>query len=48
MDVLVSSEGRRLAIKRLWVYVAASLAVGVSLGLPLFLYYHERALEETR
>ena len=51
MDVIVSSlvlwvfvfaEGRRLRIRHLWVPIAANLAVGVSLGLPLFLYLRER------
>jgi hypothetical protein len=49
-DVIVSSvvlwafvflEGRRLAIARLWAPIAANLLVGVSLGLPLFLYMRE-------
>ena len=31
-------------MKRLWVYVVCSLAVGVSLGLPLFLYVRERGI----
>jgi hypothetical protein len=53
MDVIVSSvvlwtlvfsEGRRLGMKNLWAPVAANLAVGVSLGLPLFLYMRERRL----
>ena len=52
MDVIVSSlvlwvlvfvEGKRTGMKRLWVPVAANLTVGVSLGLPLFLYMRERA-----
>lgn len=51
MDVLVSSlvlwvfvytEGRRAGIRRLWAPVLANLTVGVSLGLPLFLYQRER------
>lgn len=42
--VLVAVEGRRTAMKSLWVPVAATLAVGVSLGLPLFLYMRERTL----
>ncbi|BBH22352.1 hypothetical protein Back11_36970 [Paenibacillus baekrokdamisoli] len=51
MDVIVSSvvlwyfiliEGKKLGMKRLWVYVIASLAVGVSLAFPLFLYIRER------
>jgi hypothetical protein len=54
-DVLVSSvvlwvfvfvEGRRARVKHLWAPLAANLAVGVSLGLPLFLYLRERRLEE--
>jgi hypothetical protein len=55
-DVIVSSvvlwalvfiEGRRAGVKHLWAPLAANLAVGVSLGLPLFLYLRERRLEET-
>ena len=51
LDVIVSSvvlwvfvwiEGRREGVKHLWAPIAASLAVGVSLGLPLFLYLRER------
>lgn len=54
MDVIVSSvvlwvfvfvEGRRAGITLLWAPIAANLAVGVSLGLPLFLYLRERRLE---
>jgi hypothetical protein len=49
-DVIVSSlvlwafvlyEGRRLEMSRLWAPIAANLVVGVSLGLPLFLYLRE-------
>ena len=42
--VLVLTEGRRQQMKHLWVYIACNLAVGVSLGLPLFLYFRERKL----
>jgi hypothetical protein len=51
MDVMVSSialwvfvlgEGRRAGVKHLWAPIAANLAVGVSLGLPLFLYLREQ------
>jgi uncharacterized protein DUF2834 len=51
LDVLVSSlvlwvfvavEGRRRGVRHLWLPVVANLAVGVSLGLPLFLYMRER------
>jgi hypothetical protein len=54
MDVLVSSvvlwvlvfvEGRRTGMKHLWAPVVANLAVGVSLGMPLFLYMREASLE---
>jgi len=50
MDVVVSSlalwtfvlvEGRRRSMVRLWAPIVASLVVGVSLGLPLFLYMRE-------
>jgi hypothetical protein len=53
MDVIVSSlvrwvlifvEGRRAAVRHLWLPVVASLTVGVSLGLPLFLYMRELRL----
>jgi len=40
--MLVFSEGRRLGMRHLWVYIASNLLVGVSLGLPLFLYFRER------
>lgn len=54
MDVIVSSvvlwvfvfvDGRRTGKRRLWAPIAANLAVGVSLGLPLFLYMRERQLK---
>jgi hypothetical protein len=41
----VAIEGRRAGVRHLWAPIAASLAVGVSLGLPLFLYLREAALE---
>lgn len=56
LDVIVSSaalwvfvyrEGRRLGMRRLWAPIAANLAVGVSLALPLFLYLREVRLERT-
>ena len=55
MDVIVSAvvlwvfilvEGRRLGIKHRWIPVVASLVVGVSFGLPLFLYMRERYVEK--
>lgn len=53
LDVIVSSvvfwvfaltEGRRQRMKHLWIYLVCNLAVGVSLGLPLFLYMRERGI----
>jgi Terpene cyclase DEP1 len=53
-DVMVSSlvlwvfvyfDGRRLGVTHLWAPIVANLAVGVSLGLPLFLYLREGKLE---
>jgi hypothetical protein len=56
-DVIVSSlvlwlfvfaEGRAAGIKHLWAPILANVLVGVSLGLPLFLFLrevrHERAV----
>jgi hypothetical protein len=54
-DVIVSAlvlwafvffEGRRTGLRALWAPIVATLAVGVSLGLPLFLYLRERRLEK--
>ncbi len=54
LDVLVSSavllvfirvEGRRLALRFRWMPIVGLCAVGVSLGLPLFLYLRECALD---
>ncbi len=54
MDVIVSAvvlfvfiftEGRRLEIPNLWLPVVATLSVGVSLGLPLFLYMRQSRIE---
>ena len=53
MDVIVSSvvlwvfvlgEGRRAGVRYLWAPIAANLVVGVSLGLPLFLYLREHTV----
>ncbi len=56
MDVVVSAvtllvfsrvESARLGITGRWWVVLAVLTVGVSLGLPLFLYLRERKLESS-
>ncbi len=57
LDVIVSSfvlwffifsEGRRRGMSKLWLYVVCSLAVGVSLALPLFLFFRERQFNAHR
>jgi hypothetical protein len=54
MDVIVSAiallaftriETTRLGIRKRWLVLVAVLTVGVSLGLPLFLYLRELELE---
>jgi hypothetical protein len=53
MDVIVSSlclwvfvyfERRRSGVKHLWAPIVANVLVGVSLGLPLFLYMREQRI----
>ena len=41
---LVFTEGRRQRMDHLWVYVLCTCLVGVSLALPLFLFFRERKL----
>lgn len=43
LAVFVWSEGARVRMR--WLAIVATLAVGVSLGFPLFLYMRERELE---
>jgi predicted membrane-bound spermidine synthase len=54
LDVIVSAivlllfvavEGRRIALPLLWLPTIATLLVGVSLGLPLFLFLRQRRLD---
>jgi hypothetical protein len=45
--VFIFSEGARIGMRHLWLPVVASLIVGVSLGLPLFLYMRQRHLDAT-
>ena len=40
-------EGRRLGLRRLCMPIAAVCVVGVSLGLPLFLYQRQLRLDAT-
>jgi hypothetical protein len=41
MIVFVSAESRRTGRRRPWLPILATVCVGVSLGLPLFLYMRE-------
>ena len=54
MDLLVSvivfwffmfTEAKKLQMKNPWVYLLATLLVGLSFALPLFLYFRERKLQ---
>jgi hypothetical protein len=54
MDVIVSAvvllvfifaEGKRLKLPNLWLPIMATLSVGVSFGLPLFLYMRQKQIE---
>lgn len=56
-DVIVSSlvlwafiyhETRQRRIPRWWLCIVANLTVGVSLGLPLFLWLHEIEIEKEK
>ena len=40
--VFVFFEGKRLSMKRLWVFIPATLFIGLSFGLPLFLYFRAK------
>jgi hypothetical protein len=42
----VELEGRRLGLRRRWLPIAATCLVGVSLGLPLFLYQRQVHLDQ--
>ena len=43
--VFVFAEGRAIAIRHIWLPIIATLLVGVSLGLPLFLYMRQRLFD---
>ena len=56
MDVIVSaivliwfiqSEGKRLRVRLLWLPTVGTVVVGVSFGLPLFLFLREVTLDRT-
>jgi hypothetical protein len=39
-------EARKLTMKNWWIYILATLTVGLSFALPLFLYFRERQIEK--
>ena len=43
--IFIFTEARRIALPLVWLPIVATLVVGVSLGLPLFLYLRQRALD---
>lgn len=54
MDLLISvivywffmfTEAKKLQMKNAWLYLLATLLVGLSFALPLFLYFRERKIE---
>ena len=47
LATFVLIEGRRIGLTRRWVPLVATCVVGVSLGLPLFLYQRQIHLDRT-
>jgi predicted exporter len=45
--IFIAFEGHRKGVRHTWAPVAASLVIGVSAGLPLFLFLRESATEPT-
>jgi hypothetical protein len=45
--VFIAAEGSHLGMRRLWLPIVATCVVGVSLGLPLFLYLRQVRLDRT-
>ena len=43
--VFIAIESPRAGVRHAWTAVVASLAIGVSAGLPLFLYLRESAIK---
>ena len=43
--IFVFVEANKLGMKNPWLYLLATLLVGLSFALPLFLYFRERKLE---
>ncbi|MFN2507604.1 MAG: DUF2834 domain-containing protein [Chthoniobacterales bacterium] len=45
---LILVEGRRLGLRYLWAPIAGTFIIGVSFGLPLFLFMRQRQLDRTQ
>jgi len=45
-SLFIFYEGRRLSIKRWWVYILLNSFVAFAFAFPLFLFVRERALQE--
>ena len=43
--VWMTAEATKLQMKNWWLYILASLTVGLSFALPLFLFFRERTVE---
>nr|WP_236841424.1 DUF2834 domain-containing protein [Brevibacillus formosus] len=43
--VFLFQEVRKHHIKHWWIYVAATLTVGLSFAFPLFLYFRQKTIE---
>lgn len=46
--VFMVAEGRRLGMRRLWIYVVLTFAVAISVALPVFLIVRQLKLAEQR
>ena len=46
--VLMVVESRRIGVPRVWIYVALTFVVAISVALPLFLIARQRRLAELR
>lgn len=42
--IFIVTEGRRLGMRRLWLYIVLMLVIAFAFALPFFLFMRERAL----
>jgi hypothetical protein len=45
--IFMTGEARKLAMRNWWLYILASVTVGLSFAFPLFLYFREKQLESS-